>query len=116
MFLARLVLRNAHQLTFLSSYEAILLAPGENKIDVDVDTRKFPQAHDSSQKAYFRNQKKLTMTIRSPLRCYLHFPQGGPHPRQHAPHSSAEDFARYLLRLPRKELLSLVNVYRTNVY
>jgi hypothetical protein len=58
MFLARLVLRNAHQLTFLSSYEAILLAPGENKIDVDVDTRKFSQAHDSSQKASFRNQKK----------------------------------------------------------
>lgn len=40
-FIARLALLNAHLLTFCPSYEAILLAPGENKIDVDVDTRNF---------------------------------------------------------------------------
>ena len=28
------------------SYEAILLGPGENKIDVEVDTREYTVAHD----------------------------------------------------------------------
>lgn len=81
-FITRLDLRNAHLLTIRPSYEAILLAPGENKIDVDIDTRKF-----SKLQLCTRNTPKLTVNhqVSPPLQSSLSTRKTTPSPTCSAP-------------------------------
>lgn len=69
------------------SYEAILLGPGEKKIEVEVDTRESPKPTNVE----IERATLLTPYPRSSLGGHLHLPQGRPHPRQHASLSSPED-------------------------
>lgn len=82
------------------SYEAILLKPGEKKIEEEVDTRELHTTVDRKRAA------QLTTYHRPPLCLDLHLQKGRSHPGQHASLASAEDRARPLRGLQGKLTLS----------